>query len=119
MLPPMRPRPIIPICMMSADYGIGVTHQMTVPAVGRTRIFCQVNFDVDFPLTEKVHVKGEASHPLFAWLRQQFGPQAGPRWNFHKYLIGPDGRAVAAWPSAIDPDAPEITAEVERLLPAT
>ena len=83
------------------------------------KTFCEVNFDVDFPLTEKVHVKGEASHPLFAWLRQQFGPQAGPRWNFHKYLIGPDGRAVAAWPSAIDPDAPEITAAVERLLPAS
>ena len=57
--------------------------------------FCQVNFDVDFPLTEKVHVKGEASHPLFAWLRQQFGRQAGPRWN-SKYLIGPDGLAAAA-----------------------
>ena len=83
------------------------------------KTFCEVNFDVDFPLTEKVHVKGDASHPLFAWLRRQLGEQAGPRWNFHKYLIGPEGRAVAAWPSAVDPEAPELTAAIERLLPAS
>jgi glutathione peroxidase len=83
------------------------------------KTFCEVNFHVDFPLTEKVHVKGEASHPLFAWLRQQLGPGAGPRWNFHKYLIAPDGTAVAAWPSSVDPEAPEITAVVEGLLPAS
>ena len=39
------------------------------------KTFCEVNFDVDFPLTEKVRVKGDASHPLFAWLGQQLGPR--------------------------------------------
>jgi glutathione peroxidase len=81
------------------------------------KTFCETNFDVDFPLTEKVHVKGAPSHPLFAWFREELGADAGPRWNFHKYLIAPDGRVVAAWPSSVEPDAKEITAAVDQLLP--
>jgi glutathione peroxidase len=83
------------------------------------KTFCEVNFDVDFPLTEKVHVQGEGSHPLFAFLRQRLGAEAGPRWNFHKYLIAADGSVVAAWPSAVDPDSPKITSAIERLLSAS
>ncbi len=83
------------------------------------KTFCEVNFDVDFPMTEKVHVAGEGAHPLFVWLRAQLGPAAGPRWNFHKYLIAPDGRAVASWPSSVEPDAPAIRAAVESMLPAS
>ena len=81
------------------------------------KTFCTVNFDVDFPLTEKVHVQGARSHPLFAWFRQELGDAAGPRWNFHKYLVAPDGRLAGAWPSTIEPDGAEIAAAVERLLP--
>jgi glutathione peroxidase len=81
------------------------------------KTFCAVNFDVDFPLTEKVHVQGASSHPLFAWFREELGAAAGPRWNFHKYLIAPDGRLVGAWPSTVEPDGAAITAAVEGLLP--
>lgn len=81
------------------------------------KTFCEGNFDVDFPLTEKVHVKGPASHPLFAWFRQELGEGAGPGWNFHKYLLDGAGRVVAAWPSPVEPDSLEIKAAVERLLP--
>jgi glutathione peroxidase len=82
------------------------------------KTFCQANFDADFPLTERVGVRGPASHPLFAWLRAELGEAtAGPRWNFHKYLIAPDGRAVAAWPSGVEPDSPEVTRAIEELLP--
>jgi glutathione peroxidase len=81
------------------------------------KTFCEANFDVDFPLTEKVHVTGAGSHPLFAWLREELGAGAGPRWNFHKYLIAPDGGVVGAWPSAVKPDGAPITAAVEKLLP--
>ena len=79
--------------------------------------FCEVNFDVGFPMTEKVHVEGRQSHPLFVWLRQRLGPTAGPRWNFHKYLIGPDGRALGSWPSSTEPDSPELRSALERVLP--
>jgi glutathione peroxidase len=81
------------------------------------KTFCEVNFDVDFLLTEKVHVKGAGSHPLFAWFREELGAKAGPSWNFHKYLITPDGRVAGAWPSSVEPDSAPITAAVEKLLP--
>jgi glutathione peroxidase len=81
------------------------------------KTFCEANFAVDFPLTEKVHVTGAGSRPLFAWLREELGAGAGPRWNFHKYLIAPDGGVVGAWPSAVEPDSAPITAAVEKLLP--
>jgi glutathione peroxidase len=81
------------------------------------KTFCEANFAVDFPLTEKVHVTGSRSHPLFAWFRDRLGPEAGPRWNFHKYLLALDGSLAGAWPSAVEPDGPEIKAAVERLLP--
>jgi glutathione peroxidase len=109
-----RERGLVVLGVPSNDFG-----GQEPGSAAEIKTFCEVNFDVDFPLTEKVHVKGEASHPLFAWLRQQLGPQVGPRWNFHKYLIAPDGRAVAAWGSSVDPDAPEITAAVEHVLPAS
>jgi glutathione peroxidase len=78
--------------------------------------FCEANFDVDFPMTEKVSVRGPTSHPLFAWLREQLGDGAGPRWNFHKYLVGRDGNVIASWPSRVEPDAPEVAAAIERAL---
>lgn len=81
--------------------------------------FCEVHFDVDFPLTEKVEVKGAGSHPLFVWLREQLGSNAGPRWNFHKYLIGTDGRALRWWPASVEPDSADIRAAVESVLPAS
>ncbi|MGD9507308.1 MAG: glutathione peroxidase [Geminicoccaceae bacterium] len=83
------------------------------------KTFCEVNFEVDFPLTEKVRVKGTEAHPLFVWLRTQLGPDAGPRWNFHKYLIGVDGRALSSWPSSIEPDSAEIRNAVESVLPTS
>ena len=109
-----RDRGLVVLGVPSNDFG-----GQEPGSAAEIKTFCEVNFDVDFPLTEKVHVIGDAAHPLFRWLRQELGAAVGPRWNFHKFLIGPDGRAVAAWPSRVEPDGPEITAAVEGLLPAT
>jgi glutathione peroxidase len=79
--------------------------------------FCEVNFDLDFPLTEKQSVRGEAAHPFFRHVTDELGPDAAPRWNFHKYLIAPDGRLAGAWPSRVEPDAPELTRAIEAVLP--
>ncbi len=109
-----RERGLVVLGVPSNDFG-----GQEPGSAAEIKTFCEVNFDIDFPLTEKVHVTGDASHPLFTWLRQQLGAQAGPRWNFHKYLIAQDGRVVGAWPSSVDPEASEITWAVERLLPAS
>jgi glutathione peroxidase len=79
--------------------------------------FCEVNFAVDFPLTEKQVVKGAAAHPFFRAVVAELGEGAAPRWNFHKFLITPDGRLAGTWPSRVEPDAPELIRAIEAVLP--
>ena len=79
--------------------------------------FCEVNFAVDFPLTEKQVVRGAAAHPFFRAVVAELGPEAVPRWNFHKFLVAPDGRLAGSWPSRVEPDAPELLAAIEAVLP--
>ncbi|HEX6143245.1 MAG TPA: glutathione peroxidase [Geminicoccaceae bacterium] len=78
--------------------------------------FCEVNFDIDFPLTEKQVVKGDGSHPFFAHVRAELGDAAGPNWNFHKYLVGPEGELLGAWPSRVEPTSALITSRIEEVL---
>jgi glutathione peroxidase len=79
--------------------------------------FCEVNFAVDFPMTEKQQVRGAGAHPFFHYIGEELGPDAAPRWNFHKYLVTPDGRLAGAWPSRVEPGAPEIREAIEAALP--
>lgn len=74
--------------------------------------FCETNFGVDFPLTEKVSVKGRDAHPLFQWLAREGGFLSRPRWNFYKYVIGKDGKLVDWFASTTTPGS----AKVERAL---
>ena len=78
--------------------------------------FCEINFGVDFPLTEKVHVKGADAHPLFNWLGEQGGFLSKPRWNFYKYFIGRDGKLKDWFASVTTPDSAKFTRAVEKLL---
>ena len=80
------------------------------------KAFCQVKFDVDFPMTSKVDVKDEGRHPFYAWAEDKLGTPAVPVWNFHKILIGADGEAIAAFGPRTEPLAPEITEAVEKAL---
>jgi glutathione peroxidase len=79
--------------------------------------FCTVNFDVDFPLADKVPVIGGAAHPFYRWISAELGEDQVPRWNFHKYLIGPDGRIVGTYPSRVEPMSGELTRAIEGVLP--
>ncbi len=79
--------------------------------------FCEVNFDVDFPLTEKEAVKGEAAHPFYRWAAQELGLGSKPRWNFHKYLIAPDGRLAGWFGTSTPPTAAEVVQAIEAVLP--
>lgn len=79
--------------------------------------FCEVNFDVDFPLTSKAHVKGDNAHPFYKWAAGELGTLAKPRWNFHKYLIAPDGRLVDWFSTPTSPTADRVIKAVEAALP--
>lgn len=82
------------------------------------KAFCEVNFAVDFPLTAKVATRGADRHPFFAEVEAALGAGALPGWNFHKYLVGPDGELEASWPSHVAPESAAITGAVEAGLAA-
>ena len=86
---------------------------------GETEIksFCEVNYGIDFPMTSKVRVNGDQAHPFYRWAAQQFGFHARPRWNFHKYLIAPDGRLADWFSTGTSPTSPRVLKAVEQLLP--
>jgi glutathione peroxidase len=78
--------------------------------------FCQKNYGVTFPLTERTSVRADPS-PLWADLARQ--PESGPpAWNFTKYLVDSDGKLVARWASKVTPEDPRIAEAIEKLLPA-
>jgi glutathione peroxidase len=82
------------------------------------KAFCEVNFDVDFPLTAKVTTRGADQHPFFAEVAASLGEAALPGWNFHKFLVGTDGELRASWPSRVAPESAAITHAIEAELDA-
>lgn len=78
--------------------------------------FCRGAFGVTFPLTEKSTVKGPDAHPFYAWAAQTLGETGKPRWNFHKYLVGADGRLLAWFSSAVKPTSSKVTEAIEQAL---
>ncbi len=77
--------------------------------------FCQKNYGVTFPLTERTSVRADPS-PLWRDLARQ--PNSGPpAWNFTKYLVGSDGKLVARWATKVKPDDPTIVEAIEAALP--
>jgi glutathione peroxidase len=74
-------------------------------------------YHVSFPLAEKAAVKGPKAHPFYRWAALE-RPQEAPRWNFHKYLVGRDGRLKAGFTSAVEPADPSIVVAIETELGA-
>ena len=78
--------------------------------------FCEVNFNVNFPMSAKIEVKGENAHPLYLWAKKNFGKSAVPKWNFHKILINKDGKIQNTYSSLTNPTSNTITNEIEKIL---
>ncbi|MBU6371903.1 MAG: glutathione peroxidase [Alphaproteobacteria bacterium] len=76
--------------------------------------FCKLNYGVTFPMATKNHVVGADAHPFYKWALASFGPSTEPKWNFHKILIGKDGKVVAAFGSRTTPDSPELAAAIAK-----
>lgn len=82
--------------------------------------FCQVNYGVTFPITEKVDVNGDDRHPLYQELvatPDAEGTAGDVTWNFEKFLVSPSGEVVGRFRPQVVPDAPELVAAVEQNLP--
>jgi len=78
--------------------------------------FCEVNYGIDFPMTEKVHVRGAEAHPFYKWAGTHFSALSKPRWNFHKYLVSPDGKLVGWFSSITSPTSEKIVSAIEAQL---
>lgn len=78
--------------------------------------FCTLTYGVKFPMFQKVHVVGGEATPLYQDLARAAGE--APKWNFHKYLVGRDGRLIASFGSKVTPDDPQVIAAIEKALQA-
>jgi len=82
------------------------------------KTFCETRFGVDFPMTAKEHVVGGAAHPFYKWIVAQFGADAAPKWNFHKYLVGKDGAVVGTFGSRMEPNDATMNSAIDEALKA-
>lgn len=81
--------------------------------------FCSTTYGVSFPLFEKVDVKGESQHPLFAELSKVAdadGNSGDVQWNFEKFLVARDGSVVGRFRPRTEPESAEVTAAIEATL---
>jgi glutathione peroxidase len=78
--------------------------------------FCANNYGVTFPMAAKTDVVGPERHPFYAWAEAQFGESAVPQWNFHKLLIGRDGRIIAAFDTRTEPTSEEVRTAITAAL---
>ena len=78
--------------------------------------FCETNFGITFPMTEKINVIGANSHPFFKWAKEQFGISAIPKWNFHKIIIDRNGKIVDTFASFTKPTSKKFIKSIEKLI---
>ena len=78
--------------------------------------FCDVNFNIDFPMTTITEVKGENSHEIFKWAEKNYGKSAIPKWNFHKILINKEGKIEDTFVSFTKPMSKKIIQKIEKIL---
>ena len=78
--------------------------------------FCEFNFNISFPLTEILEVKGSNAHPIYKWAKDNYGVSAVPKWNFHKILINKSGKVEASYSSFTKPTSKKIINKIEELI---
>ena len=78
--------------------------------------FCEVNFNISFPLSVMVDVKGNKAHDLFKWAKDNHGKSAVPKWNFHKILINKEGKVEDTFSSFTTPMSKKLTQKIIEIL---
>ena len=76
--------------------------------------FCETNFNISFPMTEKMDVIGRNAHPFFKWAKENHGRSAIPKWNFHKIIIGKNGRVSGTFTSITKPSSDRFINLIEK-----
>ncbi|MDC3069140.1 glutathione peroxidase [Candidatus Pelagibacter sp.] len=78
--------------------------------------FCEVNFNINFPLTAITEVKGENAHEIFKWAKENHGKSAVPKWNFYKILINKEGKIEDTFSSMTKPMSKKLIKTIENIL---
>ena len=78
--------------------------------------FCEVNFDINFPMTSITNVKGDDAHDIYKWARNNYRKSAIPKWNFYKILINKDGKIEQTYSSLTKPMSNKIIKKIEEIL---
>ena len=76
--------------------------------------FCEANFGITFPMSEKVDVIGTNAHEFFKWAKKNHGIAAIPKWNFHKIIIGKDGKVVDTFASFTKPTSKKFINAISK-----
>lgn len=106
-----RHRGLVVLGVPSDDFG-----GQELATEAEVKHFCEVNFAIDFPMTEITRVRGRGRHPFYAWAEDVLGARKTPGWNFHKYLVGPDGTLLEAFGTTTPPDVTAVINAVEAQL---
>ena len=78
--------------------------------------FCEMNFNINFPLSTLTDVKGNNAHEIFKWAKENHGKSAIPKWNFYKILINKEGKIEETYSSLTKPNSNKIIKKIESLL---
>ena len=78
--------------------------------------FCEVNFNITFPMTSIYDVRGENAHPIYKWAKDNYGKSAVPKWNFHKIIINKDGKIEETFSSLTRPTSNKMLSVLDKLL---
>ena len=78
--------------------------------------FCETTFGVNFPITEKMKVIGKDAHPFFLWAKKNHGMSAVPKWNFHKIIIGKNGKVANTFSSITNPSSNKFVKTIQQEL---
>ena len=78
--------------------------------------FCETTFGIDFPITEKTNVIGKDSHPFYIWAKENYGMSAIPKWNFHKIVVGKNGKVLDTFASITKPSSNKFIKIIDQEL---
>ena len=78
--------------------------------------FCEIRFGVEFPMSSIQPIRGEDAHPIYKWIQSNVSVIGQPRWNFHKYLIGKDGKIINWFSSMTSPTSEGMIKQIETAL---
>jgi len=78
--------------------------------------FCEVNFNINFPLSTITDVKGNNAHDVYKWANKNYGKSAIPKWNFHKILINKEGKVEDTFLSFTNPMSKKVIKKIEQIL---